>query len=51
MITKDAEISAPVVPAPEPAAPQQWPRKTRRAWDEAPRWQIYLPSAATCSSP
>ncbi|MFI6545988.1 carbohydrate ABC transporter permease [Streptomyces prunicolor] len=26
----------------ESAAPQQ-PRKFRRAWDEVPRWQIYLP--------
>lgn len=26
----------------ESAAPQQ-PRKARRAWDEVPRWQIYLP--------
>jgi multiple sugar transport system permease protein len=26
----------------ESAAPQQ-PRKVRRAWDEVPRWQIYLP--------
>ncbi|MEV5526238.1 carbohydrate ABC transporter permease [Streptomyces prunicolor] len=26
----------------ESAAPQQ-PRKIRRAWDEVPRWQIYLP--------
>ena len=26
----------------ESAAPQQ-PRKVRRAWDEVPRWQIYVP--------
>ncbi|MEU2581460.1 carbohydrate ABC transporter permease [Streptomyces avermitilis] len=43
MITKDAEISTPVVPAPRPAPSQQRPRKARRAWDEAPRWGIYLP--------
>ncbi|MEV5332062.1 carbohydrate ABC transporter permease [Streptomyces werraensis] len=41
MITKEATAAA---PAPAPAAPEP-PRPTtrRRAWDEAPRWQIYLP--------
>ncbi|MFD8253420.1 carbohydrate ABC transporter permease [Streptomyces werraensis] len=41
MITKEATAAA---PAPAPAAPAP-PRPTtrRRAWDEAPRWQIYLP--------
>ena len=42
MITKEATE---VAPAPEPLlpAPEQRPRRNRRAWDEAPRWQIYLP--------
>ncbi|MDT3723669.1 carbohydrate ABC transporter permease [Streptomyces sp. DSM 41972] len=41
MITKEATAAA---PAPAPAVPEP-PRTTtrRRAWDEAPRWQIYLP--------
>ena len=41
MITKEATVA---VPAPAPAAPEP-PRtaRKRRAWDEAPRWQIYLP--------
>ncbi|MBJ6617145.1 carbohydrate ABC transporter permease [Streptomyces sp. I4(2020)] len=41
MITKEATATA---PAPAPAVPEP-PRPTtrRRAWDEAPRWQIYLP--------
>ncbi|RMI87197.1 transporter [Streptomyces sp. ZS0098] len=41
MITKEATVAA---PAPAPAVPEP-PRPTtrRRAWDEAPRWQIYLP--------
>ncbi|MEZ0157789.1 carbohydrate ABC transporter permease [Streptomyces griseorubens] len=41
MITKEATAAA---PAPAPAGPEP-PRPTtrRRAWDEAPRWQIYLP--------
>ncbi|MPY57079.1 carbohydrate ABC transporter permease [Streptomyces spongiae] len=44
MITKDAEISdAPVAPAPEAEEPPRRPGKARRAWDEVPRWQIYLP--------
>ncbi|MFF9666184.1 carbohydrate ABC transporter permease [Streptomyces althioticus] len=40
MITKEATAAA---PAPAPAVPEP-PRPTtrRRAWDEAPRWQIYL---------
>ncbi|MDQ0682988.1 MULTISPECIES: carbohydrate ABC transporter permease [Streptomyces] len=42
MITKEAPE---VVPAPvrEPAAPARRPSRHKRAWDEAPRWQIYLP--------
>ncbi|CAL9568639.1 carbohydrate ABC transporter permease [Streptomyces werraensis] len=41
MITKEA---APAAPAPAPAVPEPpRPAKRRRAWDEAPRWQIYLP--------
>ncbi|MEV5152160.1 carbohydrate ABC transporter permease [Streptomyces werraensis] len=41
MITKEA---APAAPAPAPAVPgPPRPAKRRRAWDEAPRWQIYLP--------
>ncbi|MET9382371.1 carbohydrate ABC transporter permease [Streptomyces sp. NPDC002928] len=41
MITKEATV---VAPAPERAAPEApGPAKRRRAWDEAPRWQIYLP--------
>ncbi|AXI86098.1 carbohydrate ABC transporter permease [Streptomyces griseoincarnatus] len=41
MITKEATAAA---PAPAPAVPEP-PRPTtrRRSWDEAPRWQIYLP--------
>ncbi|MBJ6646767.1 carbohydrate ABC transporter permease [Streptomyces griseoincarnatus] len=41
MITKEA---TPAAPAPARAVPEP-PRPTtrRRAWDEAPRWQIYLP--------
>jgi len=44
VITKDAEISdAPVAPAPRAEEPPRRPGRTRRAWDEVPRWQIYLP--------
>ncbi|MEU0912036.1 carbohydrate ABC transporter permease [Streptomyces althioticus] len=41
MITKEA---TPAAPSLAPAVPEP-PRPTtrRRAWDEAPRWQIYLP--------
>ncbi|MFE2580608.1 carbohydrate ABC transporter permease [Streptomyces sp. NPDC059378] len=43
MITKEATAAAPA-PAPERPAPRApRPAKRRRAWDEAPRWQIYLP--------
>ncbi|WP_376732841.1 carbohydrate ABC transporter permease [Streptomyces broussonetiae] len=39
--TKEAAV---VLPAPRRATPQpQRPPKRQRAWDEAPRWQIYLP--------
>ncbi|MFJ4834005.1 carbohydrate ABC transporter permease [Streptomyces sp. NPDC088747] len=41
MITKEAVEFAPAV-TPVTAEPQR-PRKHRRAWDEVPRWQIYLP--------
>ncbi|CAL9401564.1 carbohydrate ABC transporter permease [Streptomyces cellulosae] len=41
MITKEATKAA---PAPAPAVPEPpRPAQRRRAWDEAPRWQIYLP--------
>jgi multiple sugar transport system permease protein len=42
VITKEAPE---VVPAPvrEPAAPDRRPARPKRAWDEAPRWQIYVP--------
>ncbi|MFE7963231.1 carbohydrate ABC transporter permease [Streptomyces cellulosae] len=41
MITKEATKAA---PAPAPAVPEPpLPSRRRRAWDEAPRWQIYLP--------
>ncbi|MGA5797348.1 carbohydrate ABC transporter permease [Streptomyces sp. GESEQ-13] len=41
MITKEATKAA---PAPAPAVPEPpRPARRRRAWDEAPRWQIYLP--------
>ncbi|MET9307278.1 carbohydrate ABC transporter permease [Streptomyces cellulosae] len=41
MITKEATKAA---PAPAPAVPEPpLPARRRRAWDEAPRWQIYLP--------
>ncbi|MFD7709958.1 carbohydrate ABC transporter permease [Streptomyces sp. NPDC059785] len=43
MITKDAGTRVPVAPAPRAEAPPQRPRGRRRAWDEVPRWQIYLP--------
>ncbi|MEU9190921.1 carbohydrate ABC transporter permease [Streptomyces sp. NPDC048484] len=43
MITKDIDTIAPAAPAPVADEPPQRPRKGRRAWDEAPRWQIYLP--------
>ena len=41
MITKEATAAAPA-PAPAALEPPR-PAKPRRAWDEAPRWQIYLP--------
>jgi multiple sugar transport system permease protein len=41
VITKEATA---VAPAPERAAPQPpRPARKQRAWDEVPRWQIYLP--------
>ncbi|MGQ4443437.1 carbohydrate ABC transporter permease, partial [Streptomyces violaceoruber] len=41
MITKEAPAAA---PAPTPVAPAAArPGKKRPAWDEVPRWQIYLP--------
>ncbi|MFE9683825.1 carbohydrate ABC transporter permease [Streptomyces sp. NPDC006285] len=43
MITKDIDTIAPATPAPAADEPPQRPGKGRRAWDEAPRWQIYLP--------
>ncbi|WP_419586749.1 carbohydrate ABC transporter permease [Streptomyces sp. Qhu-G9] len=43
MITKDIDTVVPAVPAPVADEPPQRPNKSRRAWDEAPRWQIYLP--------
>ncbi|MEU1041241.1 carbohydrate ABC transporter permease [Streptomyces sp. NPDC005551] len=43
MITKDVETLAPAVPAPVAEEPGPRPRGTRRAWDEVPRWHIYLP--------
>ncbi|MFF3486042.1 carbohydrate ABC transporter permease [Streptomyces sp. NPDC002701] len=43
MITKDIGTIAPATPAPAADEPPQRPGKGRRAWDEAPRWQIYLP--------
>ncbi|MCT4351965.1 carbohydrate ABC transporter permease [Streptomyces sp. Je 1-79] len=50
-MVQDATSTAPAVPATEAgtaaAPPTRTPptrgRKRRRAWDEAPRWQIYLP--------
>lgn len=41
MITKEAAVAAPAPARTAPAPPR--PDKKRRAWDEAPRWQIYLP--------
>ncbi|MFG2950270.1 carbohydrate ABC transporter permease [Streptomyces adustus] len=41
MITKEAVAVAPAAERPAPRDPR--PVKRRRAWDEAPRWQIYLP--------
>ncbi|MFF8842282.1 carbohydrate ABC transporter permease [Streptomyces sp. NPDC015127] len=45
MITKEAPEAATVttVPAAAPAGDGTAPKRRRRAWDEAPRWQIYLP--------
>jgi multiple sugar transport system permease protein len=43
VITKDIDTVAPAAPAPVADEPPRRPRKGRRAWDEAPRWQIYLP--------
>ncbi|QQM44183.1 carbohydrate ABC transporter permease [Streptomyces liliifuscus] len=43
MITKDIDTVAPTVPAPVADEPPQRPGRRRRAWDEAPRWQIYVP--------
>ncbi|WP_374119096.1 carbohydrate ABC transporter permease [Streptomyces odontomachi] len=46
MITKEAAAGAPasVAHAPGPDADRSRPaRARRRAWDEVPRWQIYLP--------
>ncbi len=39
------KVAAKAAPAPAPAAPEppRPVRTSRRAWDEAPRWQIYLP--------
>ncbi|MGW2616484.1 carbohydrate ABC transporter permease [Streptomyces sp. NPDC001500] len=42
MITKEATELAPV-PVRVPAAAHRQPPGRKRAWDEAPRWQIYLP--------
>ncbi|MDX3577864.1 MULTISPECIES: carbohydrate ABC transporter permease [unclassified Streptomyces] len=42
MITKEAPEVVPA-PAREPAAPDHSPARRKRAWDEAPRWQIYVP--------
>ncbi|MER5434572.1 carbohydrate ABC transporter permease [Streptomyces sp. NPDC002588] len=42
MITKEATEVAPA-PAPEIPAADRRPRRKPRAWDEAPRWQIYVP--------
>ncbi|MBT3150659.1 carbohydrate ABC transporter permease [Streptomyces sp. CHD11] len=41
MITKEATVAAPAPARTAPEPPRPAPR--RRAWDEAPRWQIYLP--------
>ncbi|MFE8015379.1 carbohydrate ABC transporter permease [Streptomyces antibioticus] len=42
MITEEATRAVPVPAPPHPAADR--PRRRRpRAWDEAPRWQIYVP--------
>ncbi|MCZ4506836.1 carbohydrate ABC transporter permease [Streptomyces sp. ActVer] len=43
MITKDIDTVAPAAPAPVADEPPRRPGKRRRAWDEAPRWQIYVP--------
>ncbi|WP_328482655.1 carbohydrate ABC transporter permease [Streptomyces sp. NBC_00377] len=42
MITKEATEVTPV-PVRVPGAPARRPSRQKRAWDEAPRWQIYLP--------
>ncbi|MFI2433733.1 carbohydrate ABC transporter permease [Streptomyces sp. NPDC018693] len=41
MITEEATRTAPAPVPPAPEAPR--PTKRHRNWDEAPRWQIYLP--------
>lgn len=45
MITKEAVMVDTAVPTPvtAPAPYDRAPRRRTRAWDEAPRWQIYLP--------
>lgn len=42
MITKEAASAAPALARTTPEPPRSTQRR-RRAWDEAPRWQIYLP--------
>lgn len=43
MITEDVTVGAPAAPAPAAEEPRQRPGARRRAWDEVPRWHIYLP--------
>ncbi|MET7682910.1 carbohydrate ABC transporter permease [Streptomyces sp. NPDC005423] len=43
MITEEAVQTAPAPTRPAPRPPR--PRTARRAWDEAPRWQLYVPLA------
>jgi multiple sugar transport system permease protein len=43
VITKDAGTIAPAVPAPPREEPRPRAGRKRRAWDEVPRWQIYVP--------
>ncbi|MEV4944896.1 carbohydrate ABC transporter permease [Streptomyces sp. NPDC053755] len=51
MIAQEHTLTAPATPAtdtapggpPPPRTPAPTARRRRRAWDEAPRWQIYVP--------
>jgi multiple sugar transport system permease protein len=45
VITKDADIVETTTPSPAaaPVLSEPTPQRKRRAWDDVPRWQIYVP--------